>query len=70
MREVGYDFYEIKVLDKAFKNGVKILNRVGKGFSPDGIDNDMDRRGISYAMGDEMMNFDDDEDFQLIDSLK
>ena len=32
MREVGYDFYENKVFDKAFKSGVKILNSVaGKG---------------------------------------
>ena len=67
MREVGYDFYEIKVLDEAFKNGVKILNRVGRGFSADGIEGDED----SYALGEEMMNFDDDEDFELsIDSLK
>ena len=36
MREVGYDFYEVKVLNEAFKNGVKILNRVGKGFSSEG----------------------------------
>lgn len=28
MREVGYDFYENKVFDKAFKSGVQILNRV------------------------------------------
>eukprot|EP00804_Cyclotella_cryptica_P010999 CCRYP_017491-RB/>CCRYP_017491-RB protein AED:0.04 eAED:0.04 QI:345/1/1/1/0.66/0.5/4/866/1015 len=28
MRKVGCDFYEIKVFDEVFKNGLKILNRV------------------------------------------
>jgi len=66
MREVGYDFYGIKVLDDAFKNGVRILNRVGRGISTvDDIDYDImdDRQSdISYALGEEMIDFDDDDD--------
>jgi len=71
MREVGYDFYGIKVLDDAFKNGVRILNRVGRGISTvDDIDYDImeDRQSdISYALGEEMIDFDDDDedDFQV-----
>ena len=30
MREDGYDFYDIKVLDAAFKQGVKLINTVVK----------------------------------------
>ena len=30
MREMGYDFYGIKAFDKAFKNGVRVLNLVGE----------------------------------------
>lgn len=30
MRKVGYDFYEIKVFDDVFKNGLKILNRMAE----------------------------------------
>jgi hypothetical protein len=62
MREMGYDFYEIKVLDEVFKNGVKVLNRIGRGFSSAGVD------GLSYAMSEDLMDFDDDIDYQLIDS--
>jgi pentatricopeptide repeat protein len=62
MREMGYDFYEIKVLDEVFKNGVKVLNRIGRGFSSVGLD------GSYYAMSEEFIDFDDDEDYQLIDS--
>jgi len=69
MREVGYDFYGIKVLDDAFKNGVRILNRVGRGISTvDDIDYDImeDRQSdISYALGEEMIDFNDEEDFQV-----
>ena len=69
MREVGYDFYGIKVLDDAFKNGVRILNRVGRGISTvDDIDYDImeDRQSdISYALGKEMIDFDDEDDFQV-----
>jgi hypothetical protein len=63
MREVGYDFYGNKVLDEAFKSGVKILNRMAGGRdSPS-----------SFGMSDEIY-FDDDEYYgdgdQLLDSLK
>uniref|UniRef100_A0A7S4RPL2 PROP1-like PPR domain-containing protein n=1 Tax=Ditylum brightwellii TaxID=49249 RepID=A0A7S4RPL2_9STRA len=33
MREDGYDFYEAKVLNEAFKKAVKLVNVVGRGFS-------------------------------------
>lgn len=33
MQEDGYDFYEIDVLDKAFKKAVKLANVVGRGLS-------------------------------------
>jgi len=46
----GYDFYEIKVLDEAFKNGVKVLNRFGRWFSSEGVD------GLSYAMSEEFLD--------------
>ncbi len=38
MREEGYDFYDIKVLDAAFKQGVKLINNVvgNKGSSGEG----------------------------------
>ena len=36
MREDGYDFYEIEVLNAAFKKAVKLVNVVGRGFSKDG----------------------------------
>jgi pentatricopeptide repeat protein len=62
MRKMGYDFYEVKVLDEAFKNGVKVLNRIGRGFSSEGLD------GLSYAMSEELIDFNDDGDYQLIDS--
>lgn len=31
MQEDGYDFYDIEVLDKAFKKAVKLVNAVGRG---------------------------------------
>ena len=52
MREMGYDFYEIKVLDEW----------IGRGFSSEGVD------GLSYAMSEELLDFNDDADYQLIDS--
>lgn len=76
MREVGYHFYEVKMLDDAFKNGVKILNQVGRGFSSEDTsvvrgpffsvdDDDMD------YFGDEDDGYDEDEyDYQLLNSLK
>ena len=36
MREDGYDFYEINVINSAFKNAVKLANVVGRGFA--GVD--------------------------------
>lgn len=59
MREMGYDFYEVKVLDEAFKNGVKILNRMGKGFSSIGVNPEADGNGIVYALSEESIDFDD-----------
>ena len=67
MREDGYDFYDIKVLDDAFKSGIKLLNRVGKGLVVSS-DNDTEWEGFSNAPSDEMIDFVDDDDF--IDSLK
>jgi len=77
MREVGYHFYEVKMLDDAFKNGVKILNQVGRGFSSEdtsvvrgpffSVDDDDD---MDY-FGDEDDGYDEDEyDYQLLNSLK
>ena len=71
MREMGYDFYKMKVLDDAFKSGVKILNRMGKGFSSTdgssrvgggdtGVNTDgVDGRGALYALSEESIAFDD-----------
>lgn len=33
MREDGYDFYEVEVLNSAFKKAVKLVNAVGRGFN-------------------------------------
>jgi pentatricopeptide repeat protein len=62
MREMGYDFYRVKVLDEAFKNGVKLLNRMGKGFSTEGgmgVNTYADGRGVLYALSEESIDFDD-----------
>lgn len=62
MREMGYDFYNVKVLDEAFKNGVKILNQMGKGFSTEegsGVNTVVDGRSILYALSEESIDFDD-----------
>jgi len=62
MREMGYDFYRVKVLDEAFKNGVKILNRMGKGFATEGgmgVNTDAEGRGVLYALSEESIDFDD-----------
>lgn len=71
MREVGYDFYDIKVLDEAFKNAVKIVNKVGRGFATESGS----RRGYSdFSVGEEMNLYhdddDEDSDYQILDSLK
>lgn len=76
MREVGYHFYEVKMLDDAFKNGVKILNQVGRGFTSEDTntvrgpffsadDDDMD-----YFGDEEDDGYDDEYDYQLLNSLK
>jgi pentatricopeptide repeat protein len=58
MREVGHDFYGIKVFDEAFKNGVRVLNLVGEVIG--------DEEGVaSHAMSEETIDFDGD-DYQLI----
>ena len=36
MREDGYDFYEVKVLNEAFKKAIKLVNVVGQGFKNTG----------------------------------
>ena len=33
MQNDGYDFYSVKVLNKAFKTGVKVINAVGQNFA-------------------------------------
>jgi len=33
MREYGYDFYDIKVLNDALKKAIKLVNKMGEGFS-------------------------------------
>ena len=69
MREVGYDFYDIKVLDDALKNAVKIVNQVGKGFS-----SERSRGGEDFGMAYEKIDFydsdDDNEDYDILNSLK
>ncbi|KAL9186472.1 hypothetical protein ACHAXT_005710 [Thalassiosira profunda] len=58
MREGGeYDFYGIKVFDEAFKSGVRILNKVGRGLSS----GTGGGAGVSYAMGEEVIDFGDDD---------
>ena len=33
MQKDGYDFYEISVLNSAFKNALKLVNKFGRGIS-------------------------------------
>ena len=75
MREVGCNFYQIKVMDEAFKNRDNILNRMCKGLSSSEVCDDDDiidrgEGGVSYTMGEEIIDFNEDADYQLIDSLK
>ena len=35
MREEGYDFYQMKIFDTAFKQGVKVISNVAKGLAGD-----------------------------------
>ena len=74
MREVGYHFYEVKMLDDAFKSGVKILNQVGRGFTSD----DKSVQGPFFSAENDALDYfgdddyyDDDEyDYSLLNSLK
>lgn len=63
MRKDGYDFYEIKVLDTAFKRAVRLANVVGTTFSTDGggmqgysavddINQNAPTNGIGFEKGD------------------
>ena len=73
MREDGYDFYEIKLLDQAFKSGVRILNKVGQGLSAsDYNSSDYGQGASSFSTDEDIIQFDDDEydDYQLIAALK
>ncbi|KAL7549434.1 hypothetical protein ACHAWF_012701 [Thalassiosira exigua] len=82
MREVGYDFYGVRVLDEAFKSGVKMLNRVGKNLysepgSEGGEGTSGGYGGVLYEEGGATASgfgeyFDDDDDYEyrLMDSLK
>jgi hypothetical protein len=61
MREIGYDFYSVKVFDEVFKNGVKVLNRlnrIGRGLTLAGWSDDSSLS--SYAMSEEFIDFIDD----------
>ena len=61
MREIGYDFYSVKVFDEVFKNGVKVLNRlnrIGRGLTLAGWGDDSSLS--SYAMSEEFIDFIDD----------
>jgi pentatricopeptide repeat protein len=62
MREMGYDFYSVKVFDEAFKNGVKVLNRlnrIGRGLTSAGW-SDNSPYSSSYGMSEELIDFIDD----------
>lgn len=62
MREMGYDFYSVKVFDEAFKNGVKVLNRlnrIGRGLTLAGW-SDNSSPSSSYRMSEELIDFIDD----------
>jgi pentatricopeptide repeat protein len=73
MREVGYHFYEVKMLDDAFKNGVKILNQVGRGFTSPSPTHEplfsIDIDGIDH-FGEDNDEYEDEYDYQLLDALK
>lgn len=43
MQNDGYDFYSVKVLNEAFKRGVKVINAVGQNFAA----SDEEKRRIS-----------------------
>ena len=58
MREVGYDFYENRLFDGAFKSGVKILNRLsGKRKSSElSYNEDIEFDGDDYDDSEEVFN--------------
>lgn len=58
MREVGYDFYQNKVFDQAFKSGVQILNRVAGKRSEDTLpfNEELDFDEDQYADRDDLFN--------------
>jgi hypothetical protein len=56
MREEGYDFYEVEVLNVAFKKAVKLVNVVGRGLAA----SDEASNVISGDIPDD--NDDDDDD--------
>jgi len=59
MRNDGYDFYGVKVFDAAFKNGVKVLNAVGKKFAA----SDEEKLSISRRLNQtETYDVEDDDD--------
>jgi pentatricopeptide repeat protein len=63
MREMGYDFYSVKVFDEAFKNGVKVLNRlnrIGRGLTSAGWSDSSSSSSSSYGMSEELIDFIDD----------
>ncbi|KAL7450846.1 hypothetical protein ACHAWC_002704 [Mediolabrus comicus] len=75
MREVGYHFYEVKMLDDAFKSGVKILNQVGRGFTSDdksvkGPFFSTENDALDYFGDDDDYDDDDEYDYSLLNSLK
>jgi len=56
MVEAGYNLYELKVFEKAFKNGARVLNTMGKAFSGlmegiDGDDDDDTDTAASFGIG-------------------
>ena len=61
MQNDGYDFYGVKVFDAAFKNGVKVLNSVGKNFAA----SDEEKQNISRRLNQTEDYQDDDDDVEM-----
>jgi pentatricopeptide repeat protein len=61
MQKDGYDFYEIKVLNSAFKNALKLVNKVGRGLQKSG-DGRTSRKARERANSMEFSDADADED--------
>jgi len=64
MQNDGYDFYGVKVLNEAFKKGVKVLNAVGQNFAA----SDEEKETISRRLN-RTDTYDDDDDVDLDDSI-